>query len=120
MILKTNNKNGKKLAITIGLYLIAKAILNIILSGGFSAQDLLLAVFEALALYTGLMYINYVVAVLLLLTVLTHLKTNLSDIGAHLIYLIEAAIDVVCAVLLLTKRDIKEHFTNKWSEIGKN
>lgn len=120
MNLKTNNENGRKIAVIIGLYLIAKAILNIVLSGGFALNDLLLAAFEALALYTGLMYINYVVSVLLLLTVVSHLKTNLSDISAHLIYLIEAALDVACVVLLLTRQDIKEHFTNKWSEIGKS
>lgn len=117
--MSTNNETGRKLSCIIGIYLIAKAFLNIILSGSFSVGDLALAVIEAIALYTGLMYINYVVAALCLLVVAMHLKTNLSDISAHLIYLIEAAIDVVCAVLLLASKDIKEHFSNKWSELSK-
>ncbi len=118
--MKTNNESGRRIVAVIGLYLIAKSILNMILSGGFALNDLLLAAFEALALYTGLMYINYVVSVLLLLTVVSHIKTNLSDISAHLIYLIEATLDVLCVVLLLTKQNVKQHFTNNWSEIGKS
>ncbi len=117
--MKTNNENGRKLAIVIGIYLIAKAILNMVISGSFALKDLVLGIIEALALYTGLMYINYVVAVLCLLVVLTNLKTNLSDISSHLIYLIEAAIDVACAVLLITHKDIKEHFSNNWNELDK-
>ncbi len=115
--MKTNNENGRKLACIIGVYLILKAFVNIAVSGSFSIGDLALAIIEAAALYTGLMYINYAVAAICLLVVAQHLKTNLSDISSHILYLVEAAIDVACAVLLIVNNDIKQHFSNKWSDI---
>lgn len=116
--MKTNNESGRKLACIIGVYLILKAFVNIAISGSFSIGDLALAIVEAIALYTGLVYINYAVAALCLLVVAQHLKTNLSDISSHIIYLVEAAIDVACAVLLIINKDVKQHFSNKWSDIS--
>ncbi len=117
--MKTNNSTGRGLAVIIGLYVIVKAVVNMLL-GDHNIFNIVYAVLEAAALYTGLMYLNYIVAGILALVVLMHLKTNLSDIGGHIIYLIEAAVDIVCAVLLIIQKDVKEHFTNKWSEIGRN
>lgn len=117
--MKTNNFNGRNFALIIGAYLIVKAILNMII-GSDPIGNLVYSIIEAIALYTGLQYINYIVAGITLIVVLTNLKNNLSDISANWIYLIEAAIDVFCAGLLIAQKDIKEHFTNKWTEIGKN
>lgn len=116
--MKTNNQTGRNFAICIGLYLIAKAILNMII-GNDPIGNLIYSVIEAAALYTGLMYINYVVAGIAVLVVLVNLKNNLSNVSGNWIYLVEAVIDIVCAVMLIAQRDIREHFTNKWTEIGK-
>lgn len=115
--MKTNNTTGRNFALCIGLYLIVKSVVNMILGGGIG--DIIYSVIEAAALLTGLMYINYVVAAAMALVVLLHLKNNLMHPIDNLIYLIEAFIDVVFAVFLVTNKSIKEHFTNKWTEIGK-
>lgn len=115
--LKTNNPTGRGFAVCIGLYLIVKTILNMFI-GNDPIGNLVYSVIEAAALYTGLMYINYVVAGIAVLVVLVNLKNNLSNIGSNWIYLVEAAADVVCAVLLVTQKDIKEHFGNKWTELS--
>lgn len=80
--------------------------------------NVIFSVIEAAALYTGLMYINYVIAVSCVLVVLVNLKNNITNIGSNWIYLLEGAVDIVCAVLLFSQKEIKEHFTNKWTEIS--
>lgn len=113
---KTNNSTGKNLSVVIGLYFIVKSVINLILGGGFG--DIIFAAIEAAALYTGLMFVNYVVAVLCVLVVLLNLKNNITNLGSNWFYLLEGVVDVVCAVLLVTNKDIKEHFSNKWSELS--
>lgn len=115
-MMKTNNETGRKLTLVIGVYFIAKSILNMILGGGFGG--IIYAIIEAAALYTGLMYINYLLAVACVLTFVLNLKNNLTNLGSNWIYLVEGVIDLGCAFLLVTNKDIKEHFTNKWTEIG--
>lgn len=120
-MLNTNNRTGRNLAVTFGLYLIVKAVVNMII-GDDQIGNVVYAVIQAAALYTGLMFINYVVAGALALVVLMHIGNNISNLGndwRYIVYLLEAVIDVFCAVLLITNKDIKEHFTNKWTEIGK-
>jgi len=113
--LKTNNENGRKLALAVGIYTIVKAILNMILGGGFG--DIIVGVFIAAALYTGLQYVNYVTAGYLVYIALIHLPANISHISDNWIYLIEGIADIACAALIFTNSDIKEHFTNKWDEL---
>lgn len=113
----TNNQNGRNMAFFIGIYFVVKSILNMILGGSFG--NIVYSLIEALALYTGLMYINYVIAGITLLVVVLNLKNNISNIGSNWIYLIEGIIDIGCALLLVGASDIKQHFTNKWTEIGK-
>ncbi|MBE6857265.1 MAG: hypothetical protein E7500_07590 [Ruminococcus sp.] len=115
-MMKTNSETGRKLTLVIGVYFIAKAILNMILGGGFGG--IIYALIEAFALYTGLMYINYLLAVACVLGFVLNLKNNLTNLGSNWIYLVEGVIDLGCAFLLATNKDIKEHFTNKWTEIG--
>lgn len=115
--MKTNNFSGRNLALAIGIYIVIKAVLNMII-GGDPFGNIIISAVYALALYTGLMYINYVIAVILAFVMLVNLKNNLSDIGSNWIYLLEGIIDVVCAALLVFHNDIKAHFTNKWSELS--
>jgi hypothetical protein len=117
--LKTNNQQGRTAALVVGVYFIAKSVLNLILGGGFI--DVILAVVEAVLLFTGLMYLNYVVAAVVALIVLRYLKNNLSAPKDNLIYIIEGAVDIICAVFLCLGKNIREHFTNSWSEFfGQN
>lgn len=111
--MKTNNQQGRAAALAVGIYFIAKSVLNLILGGGFI--DIIIAAVEAVLLFTGLMFINYIIAAVTVLIVLKHLKNNLSAPSENLIYLIEAAIDIICAVFLCLGKNIREHFTNKWS-----
>ena len=58
--MNTNNQTGRNISLIVGSYFILKSVINLILGGGVS--DIVIAVAEAAALYTGLMYLNYVVA----------------------------------------------------------
>ncbi|MGN0622298.1 MAG: hypothetical protein ACI4I9_10570 [Porcipelethomonas sp.] len=112
--MKTNNEQGRMAALVVGVYFVAKSVLNLILGGGFT--EIIIAIVEAALLFTGLMYVNYVVAAVTALIVLKYLKNNLSNPLDNIIYLIEAAIDIICAVMICCVGSIREHFTNKWSE----
>lgn len=115
--MKTNNANGRTLAVAVGAYMVIKMIVNMILGGG-SVGNLIYTIIEALALATGLMYINYVIAGILVLVMLLNLKNNITNFSSNWFYLLEGIIDIGAAVLLVFNKDVKEHFTNKWSEIG--
>lgn len=108
----TNNENGRRMSVGIGAYLILKCIVNMVIGGGLDISGLLIAAGLCCLLWLGIQYTNYVVAGVLALTVLVHLPANISNISSNWIYLVEAAIDIVCAALLCTNSDIKEHFTN--------
>ena len=54
--MKTNNRQGRSIALIVGVYFIAKSVLNLILGG--SVLDVIIAAAEAALLYTGLMYVN--------------------------------------------------------------
>lgn len=52
--MNTNNQTGRNISLIVGAYFILKSVINLILGGGVS--DIVIAVAEAVALYTGLMY----------------------------------------------------------------
>lgn len=105
--------NGRNLCGIIGGYMVIKGVVNLILSFGFT-NILMLAVSAGLAfgLIIGFKFMNFVTAGFLAAMVVAHIADNIRNIGfnAHLLYLAEAVIDVVCAYKLLTNIDIKEHF----------
>ncbi|MDE5569934.1 MAG: hypothetical protein K2I82_04690 [Ruminococcus sp.] len=119
--MRTNNIQGRKFVVIIGIYLIAKAILNMFL-GGFLyfniVADLIVPVICFVAMYSGLEYLNIAVAVIIGLPVLRNMLYNITHLPSSLIYLIEAVIDTGAIIMLVVQKDIKEHFTNKWSEIS--
>ncbi|MDE6519718.1 MAG: hypothetical protein K2K91_04560 [Ruminococcus sp.] len=116
--MKTNNVQGKNIAVIIGLYLFAKTILNMVIGGGFDIKGLVGDVVLFVALFSGLQYLNYAVTAILAIVVVVNLPDNITHIGSNWIYLIEAVVDVVCAVILCTNPSVDKHFTNKWSEIS--
>ena len=80
--MKTNNENGRMLCIIIGAYLIAKAVLNMVIGGGFSLSDMLIAVGLTCAMLTGIKFVNYGVAAVLVLIAAIHLPANISNISS--------------------------------------
>lgn len=117
--MKTNSEKGRKFVVIIGVYLIAKTVLNMIIGGGFSILDLISPVILFLAMFSGLEYLNYAVAVIIAVPVLKNMLYNITHLPSSLIYLIEAFADVGAILLLVIQNDVKAHFTNKWSEISK-
>lgn len=115
--MKTNNVQGRNFALIVGCYLIIKAIVNMAIGGGFNIADLLLAVVMTCMLFTGLQFVNYAVAGIMVIIALVHLPDNISNFSSNWFYLLEGIIDIGLAAVLVVKSDIKEHFTNKWSEI---
>ena len=107
--MKTNNRQGRSIALIVGVYFIAKSVLNLILGG--SVLDVIIAAAEAVLLYTGLMYVNYIIAVV----VLKNLKNNITNFSDNWLYLIEGIVDTICAVIICFSSNVKKHFTNKWS-----
>lgn len=109
----TNNSKGRNIALIVGIYFIVKSILNLILGGG--VFDVIISVVEAVVLYTGLMYLNYVIAAIAAIIVLVHLPANISHFSDNWIYLLEGVIDIVCVIVICLNSNVREHFTNQWS-----
>lgn len=115
--MKTNNQQGRTFVIIIGIYLVIKTVLNMIIGGGLDIGGLLWNLILFAAMFTGLQYVNFGVAAVLAVVAVSHLPANISNFGSNWIYLIEGIIDIACAALLCFEFNIKDHFTNKWSEI---
>ena len=107
--------NGRNICGLIAVYMVIKSILNLILGFGFT-NILMLAVSIGLgfSLIIALKYMNYVTALFLVVMVIVHIKDNITNIGfnVHIVYLVEALIDVVCAIKLVADQDIREHFNH--------
>ncbi len=114
--MKTNNQQGRNIALVVGIYFIIKSVINLILGGGI--LDVIISVVEAVALYTGLMYLNYVVAVIVGIVVVKNLWNNISNFGDNWFYLLEGVIDIICVIVICLNQSVKEHFTNKWGGSG--
>lgn len=116
--MKTNNKTGRNFVVLACIYLFVKGILNLIIGGGFNLSDIVFAIIASVAAYSGLECLNYAIAAILAIGVVTNLPHNLTHLPGSIIYLLEAAVDVGVILLLILQKDVKEHFTNKWSEIS--
>ena len=103
--MNTNNQTGRNISLIVGAYFILKSVINLILGGGVS--DIVIAVAEAAALYTGLMYLNYVVAAVAALIVIIHLPANISHFTDNWIYLLEGVIDIIFAVIICINQMLK-------------
>ena len=103
----------EKAAAAIASWLVLKSVINLLL--GFSFQNvMMLAVSAALGfcLIKALPYLNVAAAVLLVSVVLAHLWDNLAN--ARLLYLAEAAFDMLCVVTLVLPKQMREHFKNEF------
>ncbi len=116
--MKTNNEQGRRIAVAVGVYLIVKTVLNMIIGGGFDFAGTVTSLVLAVGLYSGLQYVNIAVGVVIAVTVLRHIGYNVTHLPSTLIFVIEAVVDAGCLVLLIVKNEVREHFTNKWNEIS--
>lgn len=101
--------DGKKIVQTIGVWLVIKGIVNLIL--GFDMNNFIILVVSALLAYLllqGIPYLHYITAILMGAVVLKHLGYNI--LHFEVLYLVEAIIDVVCVVLLVTNKQVKAYF----------
>ena len=116
--MKTNNEKGRTYVIIVGIYLVLKTVINMVIGGGFDLGGIIFAVVAALAMFSGLQYLNIAVAALVDFTVVRNMPYNLTHLPSTAIYLVEAVIDAGAVVLLLVQNDVKAHFTNKWNELS--
>ena len=128
--MSTNNSSGKNISIAVGVWLFIKVILNMLIDGinlsqlGGDLGNIILAAAEFVLLYLGIKYTNYVVAALLALMAIIYLPGNIKGIFSFdtiltsLIYIVEAVVDVVCAITICMSANVKEHFTKSLSDLS--
>ncbi len=128
--MKTNNTSGRNLAMVVGVWIIIKTVLNMLIDGlsfsqlGGDFVNIIIAVVEVVLLLLGIKYTNYAIAAILAIVAIVHLPGNIqglfnfSSMLACLIYIAEAAIDVICAIVVCLAPSVKEHFTNDISDIS--
>ncbi|HAG12442.1 MAG TPA: hypothetical protein DCG49_01090 [Ruminococcus sp.] len=100
---------GQKLSIGAAGYLIAKQILNGIISG-FGGTDLLLLLFAAAAgfcFWKGVKKSNLIAAIIIMAVACAYMPGNLKHF--RLLYIIEGVLDMLCAVLLAFHPAIRTH-----------
>ena len=105
--------NGRNLCGLIAGYMVIKGILNLILGfSGFNVMMLAVSAGLGFGMLIRLRFMNYITAAFLFVMVVIHIKDNITNIGlnVHIVYLVEAVIDVVCAFKLVADRDIREWF----------
>lgn len=104
------SENGKKLVTIISGYVAVKSLINLII--GFSAGNLVTLIIMIALCYVmmkGQKYMNYVVAAVLGVVALFHLKNNIA--GKQFLYLFEGILDIASAVVLIINKDIKAYLT---------
>ena len=114
--MKTNDAKGRMFVLIMGAYLIIKVIINAFI-GGLNVFDLIIAIVLALLMYVGVQFFNYVAAAVLVVIVLMYIKYNLTNMPGTLLYVIEGAADIFCAVMLCVNGSIKKHFTNSLTDL---
>lgn len=110
------NETGKKISVVIGIYIIAKAVLNMIL--GFSFVNILMVLVAGVIfvlLYKRIPYCNYIVAVYLALVFLAHFWTNITNLSngfVYWIYLAEGILDLLAGAILAFNKNVKAYFND--------
>ncbi len=97
----------------IAVYLIVKAVINMVIGGGFSLMGIILPVAMALVLFKGIRFTNLIVALIVAWGVMTNIKYNITHLPSTLIYIIEAVIDILAVLSLVTNNKVRQHFENK-------
>lgn len=101
--------DGKNMAGIVGIWLVIKSIINLCI--GFSRNNvifLLAAIAITVLFYMKVPFMNYIAAGLMAIVVVQNLPYNITHF--QIIYLIEAAIDIVGIAILVLNKDIREQF----------
>lgn len=110
------SETGKKMSMAVGIYIIAKAVLNLIL--GFSFVNILMVLVAGVIfvlLYKRIPYCNYIVAVYLALVFLAHFWTNITNLSngfVYWIYLAEGILDLLAGAILAFNKNVRAYFNN--------
>lgn len=115
---------GKKMVLITVVYMLAKAVLNLILSPSGAnvvtlimylvLSFLMIAPSNTFPAISGFFkYSNYITAVYLGLTVLAHISYNLSNLPGTWLYLVEALLDIGVIVLICVQKDARLFFKEK-------
>lgn len=115
---------GKKMVVITVAYMIAKAVLNLILSPSganvvtlimyLALSFLMMAPSNTIPSVAGFFrYSNYITAVYLALTVLAHIQYNIANLPGTWLYLTEAVLDIGAIVLICVQKDARVFFKEK-------
>lgn len=110
------NERGRNICIAMAVYVVLKAVLNMVLAGHFMLVTLIIAMAEAAVFFVWYKYTNYFLAAVLALVAVAYLPQNIANIGSNWIYLIEGLIDLGCAALLCFNSDVKQNFRNNFNK----
>lgn len=100
---------GRKIASGIGIWLIIKGVINLVLE--FNSENIISLLVTTVIVYMfglGVSYLNYITAALLAIVVLKNLPYNITHF--QVLYLVEAVLDVICIIILVTNKEVKKHF----------
>ncbi len=106
---------AKKIVLGISVYLIAKGVLNLVL-GSFAFGNIVslaVQIVFVVVLLSRIRYSNYVISVLIGITVIQNLPANLGNLPANLIYLLEGIFDIGVIALLVLAKDVRAFFDSK-------
>ena len=103
--------NAKGICTGITIWCVIKVVINMLIGGGFDLVGLIVWAAIGLVLISGKVpFFNYITAVILGAIALYHLPGNLTGLPGSLVYLLEAAVDIVCVIILCTNKDVKDYF----------
>lgn len=104
--------SGKSIITGISIWIVLKSILNLIFGFSFgNIISLVITVGLAILLMAHVPYMHYVASVLLGIVVLKNLPYNLMNF--QILYLLEAAVDVICIILLVGSKNVKDCFARE-------
>ncbi len=107
-------ETGKKISMAIGIYVIVKAVINLILGFSFgNIMSLVIAGVIFVLLYKRVPYTNYIIAAYLIIIFLAYFWGNITNLGnswVYWLYLAEGLIDLASGVLLIVSKNIKAYY----------
>lgn len=98
---------GQKISMAIAFYMIVKPVFNRIALGG-SLAPLAFGLAAMVCFYFGLKRSNTVIAILLMLVACAYFPQNVKN--HSVIYLLEGAADMACALILVFNSAVRNHF----------
>jgi len=110
-------EKGQKWVYGISIYMVLKAVLNLIINISAGNVVYLIIAVVAFVLLTQRIpfiqyYIQYVVAAYLVLVFLINVGNNISNFSGNWFYLLEGIVDLGAAVVLVFEKNVRAFFHN--------